>query len=174
MRATANRERLDRLMKALGESVLKEGRVYLTGGASALLYGWREMTIDVDLKADPEPEGFFEAIAILKDRLDINIELASPDMFIPVLPGWEKRSLFINRFGRIDYYHYDFYSQALAKIERSHVRDLLDVESMFRYALIEKQKLWDCFLEIEGLLIRYPSIEPQAYRKRVGKICGQV
>lgn len=45
------------------------------------------MTIDVDLKADPEPSGFFEAIAILKDELSVNIELANPSDFIPELPN---------------------------------------------------------------------------------------
>ena len=66
---------------------------------SAVLMGWREMTLDVDLKADPEPAGFFEALPRLKDELDINIELASPDQFVPALPGWVERSPFIADHG---------------------------------------------------------------------------
>lgn len=61
-------------MAALGNSVKGTGHVYLTGGATALLHGWRDTTIDVDLKANPEPAGFFEAIASLKDSLDVNID----------------------------------------------------------------------------------------------------
>src|SRR6201999_1643214 len=30
------------------------GPVYLTGGATAVLYGWRESTIDVDIKVVPD------------------------------------------------------------------------------------------------------------------------
>ena len=100
----------------------RRGRIYLVGGASAVLLGWRAMTVDVDLKLDPEPIGAFEAIAELKDSLDINIELAAPDQFIPALPGWRERSPFVARHGRVAFHHYDFYGQALGKIERGHRR----------------------------------------------------
>jgi len=62
-------------MAALGKRVRGEGRIYLAGGATALLHGWRRMTIDIDLKPAPEPAGLFEAIAQLKEELDINVEL---------------------------------------------------------------------------------------------------
>ncbi len=74
-------------MEALGKRVGGPGTVYLNGGATALIFGWREKTIDIDIKADPEPQGFFEAIAELKETLDTNVELASPDLFIPELPS---------------------------------------------------------------------------------------
>lgn len=74
-------------MRRLGAAVSSEGRVYFTDGVSAVLMGWREMTIDVDLKAEPEPQGFFECLPRLKDDLDINIELASPDQFVPLFPA---------------------------------------------------------------------------------------
>ena len=57
----------------------------------------------------------------------MNIELAAPDQFIPELPEWRDRSQFIESIGKVDFYHYDFYSQALAKLERGHDRDLKDV-----------------------------------------------
>jgi len=125
------------------------------------------MTVDVDLKADPEPPGFFEAIAMLKDELGINIELASPSDFIPELPGWRERSPWIARHGQLDFHHYDPYSQALSKLERSHSRDLADVDSMVRAGLIEKEKLMDFFVQIEPLLIRYPALDPAVFRKTV-------
>ena len=43
----------------------------------------------------------------LKDELDINVELASPDHFIPAVPGWRDRSLLIGQEGRIRFFHYD-------------------------------------------------------------------
>jgi len=62
MRAAANAAKIHRFMAALGERARGAGCVYLTGGATALLHGWRDSTVDVDLKADPEPAGLFEAI----------------------------------------------------------------------------------------------------------------
>ncbi len=125
------------------------------------------MTVDVDFKADPEPAGFFEALPRLKEDLQVNLELASPDNFIPALPGWRDRSRFIARHGQLDFYHYDFYGQALAKIERNHPRDRLDVEQMLSHGLIEKDRLLALFNEIEPLLIRYPALEPADFRTRV-------
>ena len=57
MRGETNRVRLERFMRALGERVRGKGTIYLTGGATALLFGWRDTTIDIDLKAEPEPRG---------------------------------------------------------------------------------------------------------------------
>ena len=60
-------------MRELAAAARGPGKVYLTGGATALLLDFREQTIDIDLKLDPEPAGVFEAIARLKDRLELNI-----------------------------------------------------------------------------------------------------
>ena len=125
-RDVVDREKLAKLMDSLGRSAKGPGRIYFVGGASALLIGWRDLTIDVDIKLDPEPAAIFEAIARLKENLDVNIELASPEQFIPPLPGWRDRSLYIDRRGEVDFFHYDFYGQALAKIERSHGKDIED------------------------------------------------
>jgi hypothetical protein len=61
--------RLDRLLAELGQRACGPGRICLTGGATALLYRWRQSTVDVGLKLDPEPEAIFEAIAQLKEEL---------------------------------------------------------------------------------------------------------
>ncbi len=159
-------------MAALGRRTKGPGRVYLTGGATALLHGWRSSTIDVDIKAEPEPAGFFEAIAHIKDALDLNVELASPDDFIPPLPGWRERSIFIERHGELDFSHFDLYSQALAKIERGHERDLRDVESMIRNRLVTTARLQEMFRSIEPDLIRYPAISPAAFATAVDAVCA--
>src|SRR5437773_12217079 len=82
--------------------------LYFTGGTTALLLGFREQTIDIYLKLDPEPEGIFEAIAVLKNELDINVELASPDDFIPRASDWRERSRHISSIGPLQFFHYDF------------------------------------------------------------------
>lgn len=158
-------------MAAMGCKVKSSGRIYLTGGATALLHGWRPMTVDVDLKADPEPGGFFEAIAVLKDELAINIELACPSDFIPELPNWRERSIYIARHGLIDFYHYDPYSQALSKLERGHSRDLTDVNAMLHAGLIRRDFLFQQFLRIEPLILRYPALDPRSFRAVVEEFC---
>ena len=170
MREKTTLARIHTLMHELGRAVKSRGRIYFTGGVSAVLHGWREMTLDVDLKADPEPLGFFEALPRLKDELDINIELASPDQFVPPLPGWEERSVFIADHGPLSFYHYDFYGQALAKIERLHPRDGLDVQSMIAGGLVKPARLLDLFREVEGLLIRYPAVDATKLRNRLESI----
>lgn len=86
MRALAEADRIRRFMRALGERASQEARVYFTGGATAVLLGWR---------------------ATLKDELQLNVELASPAHFIPELPGWQERSVFIAHAGSLSFYHYD-------------------------------------------------------------------
>lgn len=171
MRPPVDIARLNDFMAAMGRKTKGAGRIYLTGGATALLHGWRSMTVDVDIKADPEPSGFFESIATIKDELSLNIELASPSDFIPELPNWRERSLFIARHGQLDFYHYDPYSQALSKLERGHTRDIADVEAMLRDGLIGKQFLLSLFLKTEPMLIRYPSLDPMSFRDIVEAFC---
>ncbi len=167
MRPPVTGEKIKRLMIALGQSVGGPGAIFFTGGVTALLHGWRDTTIDIDLKALPEPLGLYEALADLKERESVNIELASPDDFIPELPGWRERSLFIARYGDVDFYHYDPYAQALAKIERGHARDVADVESMVAAGLVDRGKLLALFAQIESGLIRYPAIDAGVFRRKV-------
>ena len=171
MRGETDKAKLQKFLRVLGERVRGEGTIYLTGGATAVLHNWRAMTIDVDIKPDPEPPGLFEAIAVLKDELDINVELASPDQFIPAVPGWRERSLFIGQYGRISFYHYDPYGQALAKLQRRHDRDLRDVHSLLRDELIDRKHLREMFGQIEPELIRYPAVDAVSFRTAVMEFC---
>ena len=167
MRRLTERDSLRRFMQALGDAAAAETRVYFTGGACAVLLGWRATTIDVDLQLVPDRDDVLRAIAVLKDRLQINVELAAPSHFIPELPGWETRSVFIAREGRIDFYHYDFYAQTLAKIERDHAQDRLDVTAMLDHGLVERTQLRELFEAIADQLYRYPAIDPSAFRRAV-------
>lgn len=154
-------------MKELGRRARGSGRIYLTGGATALHYGWRESTVDVDLKLDPEPDGIFEAIAQLKDELEVNVELASPDQFIPPVPGWRERSRHIVRFGEVDFYHFDLVSQCLAKLARGQDRDVDDVRAMLDRELVDADELLEGFERIDAELLRYPGIDAAAFGQRV-------
>ena len=170
MRPPVTSEKIVGLMVALGQLVTGPGAIFFTGGVTALLHGWRETTIDIDLKAMPEPPGLYEALAELKERENVNIELASPDDFIPEVPGWRERSLFIARHGDIDFYHYDPYAQALAKIERGHERDQNDVEDMIKAGLVKRDRLRELFAQIEPGLIRFPAIDAKVFRASVEQV----
>jgi hypothetical protein len=116
---------------------------------------------------DPEPPGIFQAIAKLKQELNINIELASPQDFLPPLPGWRDRSVFIGRRGQILFYHYDFAAQALAKLSRGFDRDISDVQAMYEQKLFSLRELRDGFEAITPDLIRFPSLDSDVLRERV-------
>lgn len=170
MRERLTQDRLRAFMRALAREAVVESRVYLTGGASAVLQGWRESTLDVDIKILPEDDRVLRAIPTLKEALRINVELASPDDFIPQLPGWQDRSPFIAREGKLSFHHYDFYAQSLAKIERDHRIDRMDVRAMMDAGLVEPAKLLALFNAIEPELYRYPAIHPASFADRVRKL----
>ena len=152
-------------MRELGSEADRSARLYFTGGATAVLLGWRPSTIAVDVKMEPELDRLFRAFPKIKEKLEINIELAAPDQFIPALPGWEERSTFIAQEGALSFYHYDFYAQALSKIQRWHAQDRIDVREMIDRGLINRNELRERFEQIESQLYRYPAIDPAAFRK---------
>lgn len=167
-REASNAAKVRLLMRRLGEEAHGPGRVYLVGGASAVLVGWRGTTVDVDLKLAPEPPGVFQAIARGKEALDMNIELAAPDDFIPPLPDWQARSPSVARHGPVAFFHYDFYAQALAKIERGHEQDWGDVRAMHRLGLIEPAQLAALFNAIKPNIQRFPAIDAACFAHAVG------
>lgn len=167
MRALADAERIGRFMRGFGAAAPAETRVYFTGGATAVLHGWRTSTIDVDIKVDPEHDALFRAIPQLKEQLHINVELASPDQFIPVRPGWQTRSPFIAREGRIAFHHFELAAQALSKIERGHTQDVEDVREMLRRGLVDRNGLLEYFGAIEPAMYRYPALDGATFRQAV-------
>ena len=108
----------------------------------------------------------------LKERLSINIELASPPDFIPELPGWRERSPLVFQEGNVYVHHFDFYSQALAKIERGFNLDLEDVRRMIEDGLVDPIRLRDLYEAIEPDLYRYPAIDPSVFRRKVEAAIG--
>ena len=170
MREKVTAARLQEFMKTLAGVVTEPTRIFFVGGASAVLSGLRESTIDIDLKIIPDSDSILRAIPALKEQLHVNIELAAPDDFIPALPSWEDRSRFIQQEKKLTFLHYDFYAQALAKIERGHRVDLLDVDAMLRNELIEPRRLLELFSAIESDLYRYPALDAKAFRSAVAKV----
>lgn len=159
-------------MRIFGAAAEVPTRVYFTGGATAVLLGWRGSTIDVDIKVEPDTDALFRAIPRIKETLQLNVELASPADFIPVRPGWQGRSPFIVQEGQASFHHFEPYAQALAKVERGHLQDLEDVREMLSRGLIETVGAWQYFTSIEPQLFRYPAIDPTSFRRSVEEMFG--
>lgn len=167
MRELADADRIRRFMQALGRAARADGDCYLTGGATAVLLGWRPTTLDVDIDLAPDQDDVLRALPAIKDDLAVNVELASPADFIPLPSGWQERSLFVAREGRLTFRHFDLNSQALAKLERGHRQDLDDVRAMVERGYVEADQLRARFAEIEPELYRFPAIDAAVFRRSV-------
>lgn len=167
MRELADAGRIRRLAQELGRIAPSGTRIYLVGGATAVLEGWRRSTVDVDIRIEPESDEVMKQIPDLKERLATNIEFATPADFLPELPGWRDRSRFRFRAGSVEVFDYDFYSQALAKIERGFDTDLSDVAAMIDAGFVEPEKLRELFVTIEPDLFRFPAVDARVFREKL-------
>jgi hypothetical protein len=169
MREPVDRSRVRRLMEALGRVAERDVHVYLVGGTTAVMMGWRDSTVDVDMVVRPDDDALLRAIPALKESLGMNVELASPADFIPVPVGWEDRSPVVARVGRVTFHHFDLYAQALAKVERGHQKDVADVRAMVARGLIEPSRARTYFALVEPELYRFPAIHAAAFRRAVAE-----
>jgi hypothetical protein len=141
-------------------------RVYVVGGGTAVLSGWRSATIDADLYA--EREEVFRDIQGIKDRLQINVEFVRPEDFVPPIAGTADRHVFIERVGRIDFFHYDPYAQTLSKVVRGFRKDVLDAEKFVESGMVHPEKFRELVQQIPELeYARYPALSSGAVRAAV-------
>jgi hypothetical protein len=167
VRELADADRVRPFMRALGQAARVDGACYLMGGTTAVLIGWRATTLHVHIELEPDQDEVLRALPSIKDKLALNVDLASPANFIPLPSGWRERSLFVGRDGHLSFKHFDLYSQALAKLERSHAQDVEDVRAMLDRGLVEAEQLRACFEEIEPELYRFPAVDPVGFRASV-------
>ena len=141
-------------------------RVYLVGGGTAVLEGWRESSIDADLYA--KQDDIFHDVQAIKERLRLNVELARPEDFVPPLEGSETRHVFIETVGRVSFYHYDPYAQLLSKIVRGFARDLTDARALVASGMVDPDRFRKLVEDIpESVYSKYPRLSPQAVRAAV-------
>ena len=141
MRRELTRDRLLELMRELARTAPAGGRfrVYLVGGGTAVHAGWRPASIDADLWSDHD--AVFHDIQGIKERLELNVEFARPEQFVPELPGTADRHVFIEEIGPVSFFHYDPYAQILAKIVRGFARDLDDADHFVRSGWVDPDRL---------------------------------
>lgn len=174
VREIATRARIELLLRALAKTAPAPTTVYLVGGTTAVLIGWRDTTRDVDMIMSPEHDAMLRAIPALKEQLSINVEFAAPDQFIPVPSGWESRSPLVAQYGALTVRHYDLTAQALAKIERGHVRDLNDVRAMLDAGLVTPDSLRTMYDQAASDLYRYPAVDPVSYRAALEALLAEL
>jgi hypothetical protein len=168
MRAEMTRDRLRALMRELARTAPPKGpyRVYLVGGGTAVFAGWRESSIDADLFSDQEE--VFHDIQGIKERLNVNVEFAKPEHFVPALRDSSKRHVLIESIGDVSFYHYDPYAQILSKIVRGFERDLDDARHFMESGMVESGTLRTLVEEIpESAYSRYPNLSRSAVREAV-------
>ena len=141
-------------------------RVYLLGGGTAVLSGWRTATVDADLYADDD--AVFRDIQGIKERLGLNIEFARPEHFVPPLAGSAGRHVFIERVRDVEFYQYDPYAQLLSKVVRGFRKDLLDAERFVASGMVDPARFREL---VEGIpdaaYARYPNLSRLAVEEAV-------
>ena len=173
MREAADADRIRRLARELGRAVSPGTRMYLTGGATAVLEGWRASTVDIDVRFEPDSDDALTRIRDLKNELSLNVELASPLDFLPPLPKWRERSRFRFGEGNLEVFDFDLYSQALSKLARGFDLDLEDVRNIVRSGQVEPNMLLELFDSIESELFRFPAVDAATLRAAVESLAGE-
>lgn len=168
MRRRLTNEALRDLMAEIARSAPRGAtyRVFLLGGGTAVLEGWRESTIDVDLHADEVR--VFRDIQDIKERVGVNIEFVRPEDFVPALPGSEDRHLFIETIGRVSFCHYDPYAQLLSKVVRGFDRDLQDAKNLVDSGMVDVGRFRSLVGRIpKAAYAAYPTLSADAIREAV-------
>jgi hypothetical protein len=146
--------------------------VYFVGGGTAVLAGWRNSSIDADLYSDTDE--IFGDIQGIKNRLDLNIEFARPEDFVPSLAGSDTRHVFVEAVGRVSFYHYDPYAQLLSKVVRGFDRDIQDAVGFVKSGMVDVNRFRTLVAAIpDAAYAKYPSLSPHAVLKAVNDFVVQ-
>lgn len=141
MRQRVGQEEIEHFLIQVGRT-RQSGRLYLTGGAALVHRGIRPgQTLDIDIQITVDPANLTAQIGQLKQKLNMNIEFASPGDFIPLPTQWEARSAFIKRYDQVDVFYFDWYSLALSKMQRANRQDVVDVQLLVRQGFVEVTEL---------------------------------
>ena len=73
MREPVDARRILEFARALAKHAHEDVRIYRTGGATAVLVGWRPTTIDIDLKIVSDSDALLRALPELKERFSVNV-----------------------------------------------------------------------------------------------------
>ncbi len=113
-----------------------------------------------------------EAIRRLIQKLNINVEFASPRDFMPLPIQWMTQSQYIGRYGAIDVFYFDFCSIALSKIQRGSSLDINDVKLLLQQGIITLQGLDTAYKEVLVQVGKgsYAKLDPQRFAARYAAV----
>jgi hypothetical protein len=141
-------------------------RVFLVGGGTAVREGWRPSSLGVDVAGDED--AVFRDVQGIKERLNVNVEFARPEDFVPPLRGSDARHVFLETVGKVSFSHHDPHAQVLAKVVRGFERDLADARSFVRSGMVDPAKLRALVAEIPAsAYARYPNLSRDAVLRAV-------
>lgn len=174
MRPNVDKQTIESFLQQLGRTFRKPGRLYLVCGAALVHAGVRPgFTQDINIQVGGANESeFIIGIQRLIQQMQINVEFASPQDFIPLPSQWEAHAQFVARYGQIDVFYFDFYSIALSKIERGTTRDIEDVKLLVQQQRIELNELDAAYQEVFAQLGkgRYLKVTPERFAERYASI----
>jgi Nucleotidyltransferase of unknown function (DUF6036) len=172
MRPRVGRQEIEQFLIQVGRT-RQPGRLYLTGGAALVHQGIRPgQTLDIDLQVTVDPANLTVQIAQLKQKMNINIEFASPGDFIPLPTQWEARSQFIKRYEQVDVFYFDWYSIALSKMQRANRQDVIDVQLLLQKGFIDITELDFLYQDVLNKIGKPPydrlflNLSPQQFSQR--------
>jgi hypothetical protein len=178
MRQNVGRGDIEDFLTQVGRT-RQPGRLYITGGAALVHRGIRTgRTLDIDLQIAVDPADLMGHIARLKQKLNINIEFASPGDFMPLPTQWEARSEFVKRYGQVDVFYFDWYSIALSKIQRGSGQDVLDIRSLVQQGFIEPGELDRLYQDVLNKIgvppydRLFPNLSRQQFTQRYQSVRG--
>lgn len=141
---TVTEQTIIEFLSRLGEVYQGEGTLYLLGGSAMCLLGSPRQTEDIDYTFASTEEldmGLEASINQLAGEMQLDMELAPIDEFIPLPIDADKRHQLIGRYGKLTVYTYDPYSIALSKVSRGFDSDLEDVLFLLNRGMIEMSRL---------------------------------
>jgi len=171
VRRSLTRKALRDLMNELARCAPLRGsyRVFFVGGGTAVLEGWRSSTIDADLYSDTD--AVFHDVQGIKERLDLNIEFARPEDFVPPLAGSESRHIFIETIGKVSFYHYDPYAQLLSKVVRGFNRDMQDAKSLLETGMVDGKRFRALVEAVpSAAYAKYPALSRRAVLEAMNEL----
>lgn len=175
MRREATRERITAFMKEIANRAPRTGsyNVYFVGGGTAVYLGWRQSSVDVDVYSDKDV--VFRDVQKIKEDLEINVEFARPEYFVPPLKGTTERHVLIDTIGPVTYFHYDPYAQVLSKVVRGFKRDLDDARQFIQTGMVDPAKLRSLTAEIpDSAFAKYPALSRSAIENAVEGFLGSL
>lgn len=179
MRPSVDKSTIEQFLRTFGQNYRKAGRLYLAGGAALVHAGIRSgVTLDIDVQV--VSGDMLQVIDQMKQKLNINIKIASPKDFMPVPNQWEAMSQYVGRYGQTEVFYFDFYSIALSKIDRANTRDLQDVQLLVQRGIITLHELDIAFQDVLAQAqtsqgrARYPRFDPNVFAARYQAIRRQL